>query len=337
MPAIVNPFDQDAYSLVELTKAIEILPYAEGKLEQMNVFDEEGITQITVGVAEKDGVLTLIPNKQRGADATAHRHTKGRIIRFDAQHLPLEDEITSDDIQGKGTFDDPNSTAGLDAVMNNRLRQMKQSIRTTIEHLRIGAIKGTILDSDGATVIENLFTRFGVTQTAIDFVLGTPGTKIRTKASLVVAAIENVLGGLAYDHIEALCSPSFFRAFTTHTLVEAAFNRPNDGAFLRDDLRGGFPFGGIIWREYRGYAGGTSQTPFIPDGDCRFFPVGVPQLFQTKWCPGTFLEVANTVGIEMYAKQVLNELGTATKVHVQSSPFNICTRPAVLVRGHSSN
>ncbi len=334
MPAIINPFDNAPYSFVSLTKAAQHLPYAEGRIGRMGLFSTEGITQVTIAVAEKDGVLTLVPNQKRGGQATAHKHTQGKMHRFDAQHLPLEDEITSDDIQGKGTFENPESTAGLAAVMNSRVTQMKQSIMTTIEHLRIGAIKGTVLDAD-QSVIENLFTRFSVTQPTMDFVLGTAGTNIRSKCHEVVGGIENVLGGLAYDHVHALCSPSFYRAFTTHALVKAAFDRWQQGAFLRDDVRSGFQFGDIFWEEYRGYASGSA--PFIPDGDCRFFPVGVPNLFQTTWSPGTFLEVANTVGIPIYVKQVPNDLNTATKVHVQSSPFNICTRPALLYRGYTSN
>jgi Phage major capsid protein E len=38
------------------------------------------------------------------------------------------------------------------------------------EHLRVGAIKGKILDADGSAVIYDLFTEFGVSQhTEIDF------------------------------------------------------------------------------------------------------------------------------------------------------------------------
>jgi hypothetical protein len=36
-------------------------------------------------------------------------------------------------------------------------------VDATLEHLRIGAIKGQILDADGPAVIYDLFTEFGVT------------------------------------------------------------------------------------------------------------------------------------------------------------------------------
>jgi Phage major capsid protein E len=39
-----------------------------------------------------------------------------------------------------------------------------------VEHFRIGAIKGQILDADGSAVIYDLFTEFGVAaHTEVDF------------------------------------------------------------------------------------------------------------------------------------------------------------------------
>ena len=50
------------------------------------------------------------------------------------------------------------------------MSEMATKMDSTLEHLRIGAIKGQILDADGSAVIYDLFTEFGVTQhTEIDF------------------------------------------------------------------------------------------------------------------------------------------------------------------------
>ena len=51
-------------------------------------------------------------------------------------------------------------------------QEMATKMDATLEHLRIGAIKGQILDADGSAVIYDLFTEFGVTaHTEIDFSL----------------------------------------------------------------------------------------------------------------------------------------------------------------------
>lgn len=338
MPTAINPFDNNALTLISMTESAALAPYAESTIERMGIFDEEGITQTRLGMTEQDGVLTIVPNQKRGGQAAAHKHTQGKIHYFDSIHLPVEDAITADDIQGKATPQDPTGALILLNEVNKRIRQIKQSLMVTVEHLRIGALKGSVVDADGETVIEDLFTRFSITQKEIDFVLGTASTVIRKKVALVVAHIENILGGLGYDHIEALCSPEFFRDFTTHALVEKAFNTYGasaQGQFLRDDLRGGFVFGGVTWREYRGYS--SPKFPFIPAGDCRFFPVGVMGLHQTKWCPSTFLDDVNAVGIPITMKQIVNPENTAMKILAQSSPIVLTSRPGVLVRGYTSN
>ena len=56
------------------------------------------------------------------------------------------------------------------------MAEMTTKMDATLEHLRIGAIKGQILDADGSAVIYDLFTEFGVTAHAeIDFDLDNAG------------------------------------------------------------------------------------------------------------------------------------------------------------------
>ena len=52
---------------------------------------------------------------------------------------------------------------GVQAVVNQRMSEMATKMDATLEHLRIGATKGQILDADGLAVIYDLFTEFGVT------------------------------------------------------------------------------------------------------------------------------------------------------------------------------
>ena len=87
-------------------------------------------------------------------------------------------------------------------------------IDATLEHLRIGAIKGQILDADGSAVIYDLFTEFGVTAYAeVDFDLDNaspaPGA-VKKKCHDIRRKIEDELGVVPYDHIHAMCGPDFF-------------------------------------------------------------------------------------------------------------------------------
>jgi Phage major capsid protein E len=55
---------------------------------------------------------------------------------------------------------------GVQAVVNQRMSEMATKLDATLEHLRILAMKGQILDADGSAMIYDLFTGFGVTQHA---------------------------------------------------------------------------------------------------------------------------------------------------------------------------
>ena len=103
---------------------------------------------------------------------------------------------------------------GVQAVVNQRMSEMATKMDATLEHLRIGAIKGQILDADGSAVIYDLFTEFGVTAyTEIDFDLDNaspaPGA-VKKKCHDVRRKIEDELGAAPYDHIHAICGADFF-------------------------------------------------------------------------------------------------------------------------------
>jgi hypothetical protein len=96
----------------------------------------------------------------------------------------------------------------------------------TLEHLRIGAIEGQILDADGSAVIYDLFTEFGVTaHTEIDFDLDNaspaPGV-IKKKCHDIRRKIEDELGAQPYEHIHAICGADFFDDLITHSEVAKA-------------------------------------------------------------------------------------------------------------------
>ncbi len=57
-----------------------------------------------------------------------------------------------------------------------------------------------------------------------------------------------------WKELHALVSPEFFDALTSHQKVKEAYERWQEGAALRDDMRSEFTFCGITFEEYRGQA-----------------------------------------------------------------------------------
>ena len=79
--------------------------------------------------------------------------------------------------------------------------------------------------------------------------------------------------------------------------------------------------------------GKVGTVEYTESAKAFFFPVGVPNLFRQYNAPADFVETANTIGLPRYAKQAVDqEFGRWVKLHTQSNPLPICTRPKVLIK-----
>jgi len=329
----LDAFKTDDFNLVSMTEAVNLLPYVPSRIEQLGLFDSEAITTDVVKIEYNEGTLGLVQSAKRGAPGQELNRETRRSRRFEVPHLPVHDTIMADDIQGIRKFGTTNETEAINDVVNRRMERMKQDLQTTKEFHKAKALQGLLLDADGSPIYD-FWDEFDITESSTDFVLGTSSTVIRTKCLTVIGLIETALGNAAYDHIHALCGPTFFRALIDHANVTAAYTRFDGSIRLRDDPRAGFPYGNIIFEEYRGTVSGQA---FVPTGDARFFPVGVRGLFRVHHAPAPYVETVNTLGLTFYAKQELMKFGKGVELEVQSNPFVYCTRPSVLVRGFSSN
>jgi hypothetical protein len=286
-------------------------------------------------IEEREGSLNLIETTARGAPAVQNKHNKRKARSFVVPHVALEDTILADEVQNMRAFGSETNIESVQQVVQFRLAEMANKHDATLEHLRVGAIKGQILDADGSTVLYDLFTEFGVTQYGeIDFDLDNPSPAagaVKKKCHDVRRKIEDELGAQPYDHIHAICGSAFFDDLSGHPEVTKAYDRYLDGLFLRQgQARGSFEYAGIVFEEYRGKVGTVDYTD---TNKAYFFAAGVPGLFRQYNAPADFVETANTVGLPRYAKQAIDqEFGRWVKLHTQSNPLPICTRPKTLIK-----
>ncbi len=331
---MLDIFSNDAFSVTSLTDAINKMPYSPGQAGQLGLFKESGVSTISITIEEREGSLELIPTSPRGAPATQNRHNKRKARSLLTTHLTLEDTLMADEVQGVREFGSESSVQSVQTIVNERLGDMAAKHDLTLENLRLGAIKGEVIDSDGVSVLYNLFDTFNVTANSnVDFDLdaASPASgAIKKICHQIKRTIEAELGAVPYDHIHAFCSASFFDALVTHPEVTKAYDRFQEGIFLRTgQARGQFDYAGIVFEEYRGGSGCA-----IEDGTARFFPVGVQGLFRQYNAPADFVETVNTIGLPRYAKQAIDqEFGRWVKLHTQANPLPICTRPRVLLKG----
>ena len=334
MPAL-DVFQSNAFSMVSLTDAINKVPFLPGRIGQLGLFREQGVATTSVLIEEKEGSLTLVETTARGAPAVQNAHNKRKARALTVPHIALEDTILADEVQDLRAFGSESQLEGVQQVVNDRLEDMARKLDATLEHLRIGAIKGQILDADGATVLYDLFQEFGVAPPAeIDFDLdaNSPAAGVvKKKCHDVKRKIEDELGATPYDHIHAICGSAFFDDLIAHAEVAAAYERYLDGLFLRQgQARGSFEYAGIVFEEYRGRAG---SVDFTDTDKAHFFPVGVPGLFRQYNAPADFVETVNTIGLPRYAKQAPDtQFNRWVTLHTQSNPLPLCTRPRVLMK-----
>jgi len=325
-----------------LTDSVNKIPYVPGRIASLGLFEERGITTSGIMIEERDGVLALVPTTPRGGVATQQATTKRVARTFESRRLCLTRNINVDEILNIRAFGSENGLQELESFVQGTLEDMVPSIDMTIEHMQLGALKGNIVDSDGTTVIYNLFNEFNVVQEttiAFNFAAATAAT-LTVAINTIVRKIQDNLGATPVMGIHAFCSSTFWDDFLSNSIVRSSFDRwmgvstmtQQIGGFLREGHVRQAPFHwmGIDWEEYRG---GLGITSFIPTDTAIFFPVGVPGLYRQYYAPADF-EGGQGMGRPRYARRLpTSQDGRAVPLEVSTYPIGLCLRPKVLMKG----
>lgn len=324
---MLNIFESDAFTLTELTDALNTVPVVPGLLGQMGLFTAKPISSLTISVEEKAGWLYLIPTSERG---TANRVISGprrKMRDFRVPHYPVEMAVYADDATGLRQFGSENTEVPLNTVINDKLTMAKGSHQITEEFARIGCVTGVVLDADGSTIYD-YYSEFGLTEESVSFNFSA-GVNPKVAARSVITKIKTALGAIPYTRIVGLCSTSFYDALTASPVVEANM-KEIDARFPIDQQLDGIVYGNITWIPYDGEINGN---PIIADGQVRFFPLGVPGLFQEVIAPADIMEAVGTLGLRYYAVPERIKFNKGVDIHTQHNILPICSRPAALVKG----
>jgi len=336
---LLNPFDTNAFNLVSLTAAINILPNNYGKIRQMNLFPERSVATRQVLVEEKNGVLNLLRTMPPGSPGQKATRDSRTVRSFIVPHIPYDDEILPQEYDGIRSFGTENQVDSVASIMNDHLQSMRNKHAITLEWLRLGALKGIIYDGDGSTILYNLHKEFLIKPKSVDFLFGDINTDIKAKCLEVKRHIEdNLKGEVMQGDPHVFVDKDFFDGLTSHPAVEDAYALWNNGAAARGDMRSGFPFGGLVFEEYNATISDINGTPrtFFASKYGMAFPMGTMDTFRTVVAPADFIETVNTMGVLLYAKQKNRDYDRGIDIHTQSNPLPLCLRPGVLVEVKSS-
>ena len=111
---------------------------------------------------------------------------------------------------------------------------VQKRLEATLRYHRFGAVTGKIYDADGSRVLLDLHQRFGITAQSVAMTLGTETTDLQQKIRDAKRKSEDVIGdsGVITGWL-GICGRGFYDAFVGHATVKQAYDRWNDGQFLR--------------------------------------------------------------------------------------------------------
>lgn len=329
---MINPFNSNAFNMMALTSAINILPNLYGLTDQLGILPPKPTRLRTVAFEEYMGILQLLPTMPTGSPGSVGKRGKRTVRTFSIPHIPHDDVVRPEEVQGLRAFGTEDEMAAVSDIMALHLQTMRNKHAITLENLRMGALKGIILDADGS-VIYNLYDEFDISQFSVRFRFSDPTFDVLEACLSIRRHIEFSLMGEVMSSVLVLVSPEFYSAFIKHHSVLEAWKFYQNGVNLSADNRKGFSFGGLTWQEYIGQAsdGEGSTVRFIAEGEGHAFPLGTASTFCTYFAPADFNEAVNTLGLPLYAKVLPSKFDRGLELHTQSNPLPMCHRPALLV------
>lgn len=323
--AEISIFEDEAFSVSSLLTVINEEHALPGQIAGMGLFEEQGVATTTVQI-EKDGnVLALVPAAPRGGTGFAVIADKRQLIPFNTVHLPQVFQILADEIQGIRAVGSMTELQGVEAVVARRVEKARRQLDLTHEFQRIGALGGKVLDSDGTTVLLDIYQRFDIKRPAVySMELNVGGTDVSAKCVEVLEAQEDALGNVTSTGAIGLCGRTFWAKLIAHSSVRETYMASEAASALRGDRRASFSFGGILWMRSLGRHNGEG---FIADDRARVIPEGVPELFISAFAPADYMETVNTEGLPYYAKLERLPFDKGVMGEAQSNPLHLCTRP----------
>lgn len=336
--ATIRSFDKP-FEVTDLTEELNLIPNTWGLINELGIFNAEGVTQHTFTVESTSGTLSVIPDTVRGNRTTVNKNDTRSIYAFGIPHFPLDDAVSPADLQGKRAYgsDQADSEA---AVVARKLERIRRNHAVTLEAARAYAITTGAIYAPSGTIVNNYYTTFGITRKEIDFVLGTTTTEVPAKIEEAIAHImDTQLSGESVSSVTALCSPEFFAKLIAQAGVKEAYKYYSSTQEpLRTRLGSGvyrrFSHAGMDFIEYRGSYNGTR---LIPSGDAYALPMGTMDTFMSYFSPANKMSLVNTIGQEAYVFQYRDAKDEGLLLQSESNHIALVRRPATVVRLYSSN
>ncbi|MEP3049423.1 MAG: major capsid protein [Roseibium sp.] len=330
----VDIWEGDGFSMQSLTAAVNAEPYRPGQVSATGIFEEDGVTTTRISIEMRDGKLALVEPSERGGSGETTDDEKRRKLPFDVPHYQRDDSVLADEVQGIVRFGSSDELETLQDRVERKSVRHGRDLTMTLEHQRVGAIKGIITSKSGG-VLEDLYNRFGLAVPApVSLELDVEATIVTNLWQDVIYSIEDTLDE-PYSGLHVFTGRDFHKQIWQHKSVRETFMYNGGATVLRQDVPDVFQFGGATWERYKTGAKATADhgSPYIAADEARVVPLGVPDLFITRFAPPDYEETVNKMpplGVPFYAHQYPKPNGKGRNLEVQMNAISVCTRPQVL-------
>ena len=341
--ASLDVFNQDIFSEISLTTAVEKYPFKPTGLGDLELFTPNPIRTTTLAVEQRQGKLVLIPFSERGTEGTQRETEKRQARHFEVPRLMHSDTITAQEIQNIRSFGSESELMQIETEVARRVNGptgLTSNIEFTWEFQRLAAIQGQCLDADGS-IMYDWYEEFGIDRPqdiVFDLTLTADGaaTKPNSVRPLCNSIVRNMArksqgAFTASTEVYALCGDEFWDSLTNHPDVTRTYYNWAAAAELRQgNAFQAMRFGGINWFNYRGSDDATTVS--VNTNEAKFFPKNAPGIFEVAYAPGETFEWVNTPGKPIYILPIFDVARKMWwKVEAYSYPLHICNRPEVLM------
>lgn len=331
--SFIDIFNGNAFGLVKMTEAInKLAPKFSYLGDTPDLFVEESITTLHAVIEEREGFISLVGNSTRGTQGNALPPRKRKVRTLPTFHKQINEELWADSLQNVREFGTVNAARTVAAAVAEKLEDAVDSLGVTLEFMRVGAVKGQVLDADGS-IIMDLFEEFGQKQRVQKWdtkAMAEDDGYIHRQCSELIRSTRKALGADPIQSIQILCGNEIFDKIETSKELREAFRRRDNGDFLISNYAyQSFEYGGVRFVNYQGYVG---DKYFIDPDEAYLLPMGVKRLFQQIFAPADYDETVNTPGLKFYARQERMKMGKGVDIECQTNPLIICNRPGALCK-----
>lgn len=317
----------DGFTIAELTDAVNAMPFAPGVIGELGLFNARGARSRNMTIDSRDGVLTLIGATEPGAPGQQYAGGKGRTFVIRAPRHRLEATIHAASLADARAFGSE-AQAGVAEAIEYQQLQMTASADLTVEHALLGAVRGSVVDGQSGEELYNLYDAQGVTaRSAVDLDLDNASADLEGKFDEIrLDAIEDGRGFVnAQTPFVALYGRDAWAGFKGHSKVRGAWERFQDGAWLRD-RKAAFELWGVRHIEYV-----TGSGVGLADDEVRVLPMssGPASLYQLRYAPAETFDAIGGEGLPRYS-WVDEETRDRIKLILETNPVAFCRAPRVL-------